>query len=304
MADIASGLAGNKMLLLNSKELYAEKYNIANGIWIRGEINKSFYDIAKNYYFAATEKLNNKSSDVINNWIEKKTEGKITRMIDNIHPNDLAVIVNTVYFYSDWEKKFPLYKTYESEFTLENGEKVPCYMMRDEGDYKVVDYKEGQILIKKLKGHSAMYFMLPKKGQKLSDYVKSVDFNEIIINDIDGDEFYKIWLPKFKIEYKKNYNEIFKNLGMNRAFSPKTANFTNMCKDKNFYISSILHKAVIGIDEKGCEASAASVIQMKGMTPPHPAQEIHFDRPFAFALVDELDNIVIFEGCLYNPNAE
>ena len=291
----------NRMILAQSKTLGVEQYNIANCIWVRGDYNRNFYLVAKNYYNADVKKLNNDSAKDINSWINNKTNGKIPQMVDKIDPNEKACLVNAVYFYSNWINKFPLYSTREdAEWFCEDGTKATCTMMHHQGEYKVFDYKGGEILIKPLKGHAAMYFMLPPKDTKLSDYVAQFDFNEIITNDIYDGENYKVWLPRFSVEYSESMIDTFKNLGLKKAFLPKQADFSNLAKG-DFYISDILHKATIGVDEKGCEASAATVIHMAGMAAPVPAKEIYFNRPFAFAVVDELDNLVIFEGCVYKP---
>lgn len=288
----------NRNLLSMSKSLKVKNYNIANSLWMRGDYNKNFYLVAKNYYNAHVNPLKNATE--INNWISKKTNGKINKMVDTIGPNDRALIVNAVYFYDNWLQKFPVFKTVENvPFTMENGKKVDCTMMSDKSDYKVVDYKKGKILIKRLKGNAAVYFMLPNEGVKLKDYLSSIDFNSLIISYLDDGELYEISIPKFKIEYSKNYNDTFKYLGLKTAFDPSLADFNKI--NKEYYISNILHKATIGIDEDGTEASAGTVIQMAGMGAPVPCKEIIFDRPFGFAIVDEIDSVVIFEGAVYEP---
>ena len=148
-----------------------------------------------------------------------------------------------------------------------------------------------------------MYFILPPEGVKLSDFVKEIDFYTLITNNTEGDELYRIFVPKFKIEYSQSMNNMFKNLGMKEAFDVEKADFSNL-SDEKIFISQILHKATIGVDEKGCEASAATSIAMAGMGAPQPAKELWFNRPFAFALVDQLDDIVIFQGCVYNAQYE
>ena len=92
-----------------------------------------------------------------------------------------------------------------------------------------------------------------------------------------------------------------KSLGLSSAFDPETADFSKISKD-TLYISRVLQKTYIGVDEKGTEAAAATSIGMAGMSMPKPTPEIIFDRPFAFAIVDELNKIVIFTGVIYNPS--
>lgn len=288
----------NRNLLSMSKSLKVKNYNIANSLWIRGDYNKNFYLVAKNYYNADINPL--KDANTINNWIKTKTNGKIPSMIDKVNPNDRALIVNAVYFYDNWLNKFPVYKTCEGmPFNKEDGKQIECTMMSDKGDYKVIDYKKGKVLIKRLKGDAAVYFMLPNKGVKLKDYLSSIDFNSLIVSYLEDGELYEISIPKFKMEYSKDYNDTFRSLGLKTAFDPSKANFSKLNKD--YYISKILHKATIGIDEDGTEASAATVIQMAGMGAPVPCKEIIFDRPFGFAIVDEIDSVVIFEGAVYEP---
>lgn len=292
----------NRNLLANSKKLGAEHYSIANGIWIRSPYTKEFYLTAKNYYNADVYPLTMSGAKDINSWINKKTKGKIPSMVEKIGPTDKAYIVNAIYFYSKWKKAFPKYGTIDEQlFHTENGKTINCTMMTDEREYKVLDYRGGQILIKEMDCMVAMYFMLPPKNMKLADWLKNIDFNSVITNDTEGTELYRIALPKFKIEYKKDFGRTFKEFGLKSAFG-NNSDFSRLDKKNTTFISSVLHKATIGIDEKGCEASAATVIKMMGKGAPRPAKILRFDRPFAFAIIDELDNTVIFEGCVYNPS--
>lgn len=294
--------AYNKDLISNSKQLKVENYSIANSVWIRGNYNKSFVDLCKNYYNADVQTLNTNSAGDINSWVSGKTNGKITQMLDRVNPLDRAYIVNAVYFYAKWEKTFPLFKTSDRAFNCEDGKIINTKFMQDEGSYNVVKYKNGTILKKPCIGEASMYFMLPDKGVKVADFVKNINFNEIIAKDSSGkDETWKIIVPKFKVECSKDLNNDLKSLGLSSAFDPETADFSKISKD-TLYISRVLQKTYIGVDEKGTEAAAATSIGMAGMSMPKPTPEIIFDRPFAFAIVDELNKIVIFTGVIYNPS--
>lgn len=290
----------NRNLLANSKRLGAEKYYIANGVWIRSPYTKEFYLTCKNYYNADVKPLNQNSAKDINNFVSEKTHGKIKKMIDRIDPNDRAYLVNSVYFYSAWKKEFSRHDTFlKHPFNRENGKTSQCDYMTDTDCYKVINYKDGQILIKELKGYAAMYFILPPEDAKLADFAQKINFSEIITNDTEGEDIWKITVPRFSMEYEEDFRNVFVRMGMKKAFSPN-ADFSRLDRTDNSYISSVLHKATIGIDEKGCEASAATAVRMMAKSaPPKKINMIVFNRPFIFAVIDELDNTVIFEGAYF-----
>ena len=107
-------------------------------------------------------------------------------------------------------------------------------------------------------------------------------------------------LPKFKITTDTiNMNEVLKALGIREAFS-MAANFSGMDGTKMLYISAVLHKAFVEVNEEGTEAAAATVVIMKERgIPSYPV--FHADRPFVFMIRDNVSESILFMGRVGNP---
>lgn len=80
-------------------------------------------------------------------------------------------------------------------------------------------------------------------------------------------------------------------------FEQSTADLSKI--NTNYFVSSILHKTKIRVDEKGTEASgiATAFFQNKA-TPP----VFNANRPFLYLIVDRSTRIVLFAGAYKKPS--
>ena len=105
-----------------------------------------------------------------------------------------------------------------------------------------------------------------------------------------------LFLPKFKVEetldLKSIFGEDFKTLFSSEF--PKIA-------DQWLELSVFKQKACIEVNEQGTEAAAATYAEIRADSLGERPPTIHFDRPFYFYIVDEVEKIVLFEGKVNNP---
>ncbi|MGD9713793.1 MAG: serpin family protein, partial [Thermomicrobiales bacterium] len=115
-------------------------------------------------------------------------------------------------------------------------------------------------------------------------------------------------LPTFEFEYAAGLSEALQPLGMTDAFDEETADFTGMVGEDPpgpLFISNVLHKAFIAVDEQGTEAAAATmVIMAEGAAPMDPVEpiEVRVDRPFIFAIRDTESGAILFLGRVLDPS--
>ena len=65
------------------------------------------------------------------------------------------------------------------------------------------------------------------------------------------------------------------------------------------FISKVLHKTFIEVDENGTKAAAATAISMEcagAMPDERERKEVICDRPFAYMIVDTENNMPVFVG--------
>ncbi|MEA3450686.1 MAG: serpin family protein, partial [Bacteroidota bacterium] len=115
-------------------------FNIANSIWAELDLtlNSDFSSVVKDNYEAEIENLSfsdPNSVEIINNWVKKKTEGKIPKLFDALKGN--LIFVNALYFYGEWHSKFDENLTQNRDFYLADSSKtqVPTMEMTDFVDF-------------------------------------------------------------------------------------------------------------------------------------------------------------------------
>ncbi len=280
--------------------------NIANSIWLREgfDCREDFIDRNRRYFASEVNKIDFSSPDapnVINGWIKDATEGKIEKMIDKICDDVVMYLINAIYFKGNWTYEFDEDVTRENDFYLLDGsiKKVP--MMSQKQDFM---YFEGNnfssIRLPYGQEKIAMYIVLPDEGINLDSVVESLDverWNQIVKSLCKREV--SIVMPKFKMEYGiKLLNDTLINLGMGIAFSG-SADFSGISPD--IFISRVLHKAVIEVNEKGSEAAAVTVVEMAMSAMPMDNIEFTVNRPFIFIIADDRTDSILFMGKVVNP---
>ena len=273
---------------------------IANGILTKIHPNDKFIIKGLNDYKSNIDELKNYNN--VNKWVMNKTNGKIKKIIDNLSPDVMMVLLNAIYFEAFWKKQFDINHTYNKEFynidsSKENidlmflrGEKLNYY---ENDDLKAVklDYNIPDNLINAIA-------ILPKNEQFLEQSIND------IIENLDDNLFYNIvenlnkksnitkvnlYLPKFELEYNIDLNEILKDLGMLKAFQ-KEAEFKGISSKLNLFINKILQKNYINVNEKGTQACSASELEImleSYLTKDETAKDFIANRPFLFILRNE-----------------
>jgi len=281
---------------------------IANSIWYRDNIpvESSFLETNRTYFDATIMPMNfNDPATVtaINNWVNDKTHGKITKVIDSIDPLTLMFLINAIYFKGTWQFEFDKEKTAEASFFLLGGETIDCQMMQLEGDLSY--YADDQVQIVDLPygdGTFSMTILLPKNSESLNPLIMNLDKNqwEYYINRLTTSPV-MLEMPKFKLEYKLIMNGILSQMGMAIAFDPFHADFSRINSQLPLHISSVLHKTFVQVDEEGTEAAAVTVVTV-GTTSvgPHGIY-MRIDQPFVFVLREHQSGTLLFMGKILQP---
>jgi len=291
----------NLLLHLNSVDNKVS-LNIKNSIWIRsGEtIKEEFLNTNKvvfNAYVSQLDFSKSDAADTINNWIKEATKGKIDKMVNSpIDPYVVMYLINAIYFKGDWTTRFEEKNTFETDFATEGGSKEKVMMMSRKGEveygsgagYKAVKLPYGN---KKI----SMYCILPEDGAKVDDMIKDMDTGKWkeIKDSIKLAEDVELQIPRFKLEYgKTELKDSLTALGMGECFT-ENADLSGI-RD-NIFISSVLHKAVVEVNEKGTEAAAATVVEIKE-TMAGEQKAFIANRPFVFLISDTETGSVLFMG--------
>ena len=229
--------------------------------------------------------------DQVNNWCKNKTHGKIDKILEELDPSVVLIILNAVYFKGIWTSKFnerstkklPFYNYGSKEVIVDTMSKIDHF-------YYYEDKKVQAIKLNFEQDYMSALIILPSEGTDINKYINSLSLSNTEYKKIiEGLEYSKVHLrlPKFELKYSQNLNEILKDLGMYEAFNPSKADFTNLKKEKELYVNEVIHKTYLKIFEDGCEAAAVTVIEVMPGSAMPVEEEIHdmkIDRPFLFLL--------------------
>ncbi|MEJ2635369.1 MAG: serpin family protein [Calditrichia bacterium] len=287
-------------------------FQIANSIWYRHdlEFEQDFINLNRKYFDASVTGLNftdPNSVNIINNWVDQNTNGKIKEIIDQLSPLDIMVLVNAIYFKGTWTYQFKKELTREDDFHLPGGSTVKCRMMHQQNKFNYQSNDEFQAVdLPYGDGDFRMTIILPKPNIEVNTLLQTLDDEKLgsVLQGFSGKEG-TLEFPAFKLEYRIGLNDVLRSLGMGIAFDPNKADFTKLYNGPlNAYISSVLHKTWVEVNEEGTEAAAVTsvtvgVTSIGGDSPFY----MHCNRPFIFFIRENHSSSILFAGKIMNPEA-
>lgn len=285
-------------------------FNVANQLWGQKDFvfNEQFLNTLSAYYDANLKTVDFRDSEnaraLINLWVAAQTNDKIKDLIPEGVLNALTrlVLTNAVYFKAAWMNQFDPANTAPGTFTLSDGSQVDVPMMRAQRSMQAfVDEQFAVVELPYVGGRYSMALVMPAQGG-LAEFESSLDAEKL--NEILGSlstASVTLSLPKFKLESSFGLSEAMKTLGMTDAFMPGLADFSGMEGTRNLYISDLLHKAYVDVNEEGTEAAAATAVVVGMTSMPAESYTIDFDRPFLFLIRDIQTNAILFMGRMADP---
>lgn len=284
--------------------------SVANALWANeGTPFEEDYLAFVRDVFGATAKeaplAEQATADEIYAWVVEHTEGLIEELAGDLglpDPSAVLVLVNAVYFLGEWSVQFNPTLTSDQSFTLGDGSQVAVpTMYRPSGPNEpvLVARRDGYEVLRLPYGDDerfAMDVFLPSPEHDTTWLVDRLDADEWgMATDALEEAPLDVRLPSFELEWDAKLNETLKALGMDLPLSP-AADFSRMSPGDPF-LSKVVHKTYIRVDEKGTEAAAVTGGAMAMSAP----LSFTVDRPFLFTVSDTLTDTVLFLGTVENP---
>ena len=281
------------------------KLTLANSIWFKDSgftVEEDFLQRNADYYGAAVYKsaFDKKTLRDINNWVKENTDGVIDKIVDQMDPYAAMYLVNTVLFDAEWQNIYRKHEVRDGTFTAIDGAKRTVSMMYSNERLYLDDGKATGFL-KPYKNGYSFAALLPNEGVALDDYIASLTgegFLTTVKNAKEGPV--EAAMPKFSYDYGIEMSDALKALGMTVLFDAELADFSGLghSSDGNIYISRVLHKAYIAVDEKGTKAGAATAIEAPAAGVWEDRRRVILDRPFVYAIIDNAAGLPIFIGAV------
>ncbi|MFC1927948.1 serpin family protein [Chloroflexota bacterium] len=292
------------------------RLNIVNAIWGQKdyEFLSGFLDVLAENYGAGLRILDfinetEESRLAINDWVSDQTEGRIKDLIPQgaIDALTRLVLTNAICFNAAWEYPFDEDITADGPFYLLDGGQVTVPMMKqteafgytDGEGYRAVElrYDVGELPDGKA---LSMVIILPEdeqfevfeeelQAQKVNDIISDLQVTEVALT-----------MPKFEFDSEFSLTDTLAGMGMPIAFSG-AADFSGMTGSPELFVSDVIHKAFVSVDEAGTEAAAATAVPMELTAVPEPPVEVALDHPFIFLIRDVETRAVLFIGRVLNP---
>jgi serpin B len=287
------------------------KLSIANSLWPQKgyAFLPDYLDLCKKNYGTTITPLDyakatEPARKTINTWVEDKTNKKITNLIGPgvLNESTRLVLVNAIYFKGDWSSQFKAEATQKQPFHLSAGKTVESPLMHQEREFGYRENDELQVLELPYAGNDlSMIVLLPRKANGLADLEAKLTVQNLAAwtGKLHRQKV-EVFLPKFKMTSQFSLNDKLTVLGMTDAFTDK-ADFSGMNGNNNLYISAVIHKAFVEVNEQGTEAAAATAVVMATKSMPQPAPVFRADHPFLFLIRDNASGSILFLGRIVDP---
>jgi serpin B len=285
---------------------------VANALWVEETypLLDEYMDLVESKYGAVATNLDFRmdpegSRETINDWVAEKTRDRI---LDLIPPGVITrltrvVLTNAVYFKGSWLYEFDEGMTADGEFTTLGGDVVEVPMMR-----QIEDFAYGELMgcraisLSYCDNMSSMLIMMPEGD--ILEFERNLD-GETLDAVALGLSRHKVDLTMPRFEFTSSFGlaEVLASMGMPDAFESAVADFSGFIGRPELFISAVIHKAFVKVDETGTEAAAATAVVMhvESAEMPEIPVELVLDRPFLFVVRDELTGTILFMGRVANP---
>ena len=245
------------------------------------------------------------SVGIINDWVNTQTNGLIPDIIDAIPATGVMYLINAIYFKANWRFRFDSNRTTKQDFYLADHTTEEVDMMTFGEEISIPYFNHPLFQAIDLAYADSVYSMmllLPKEESSLQEVVQELN-EENWQQWTDALDHYdlEVYLPKFTLEdeHKESMKEALEDLGMGIAFEETRADFTKM-GPLGLYISRVIHKSFIEVNEAGTEAAAVTAVEILNESASYPGI-LRFDRPFVFAIRDNQTNNILFVGQYVKP---
>jgi serpin B len=293
----------------------------ANSLWCQRDyqFTNTFLNLVRDYYGGEARQVDFKrapetASKEINEWVERRTNRKIK---DVVEPHQFTsytdlVLCNAIYFKGKWLHQFKVSDTKPAPFHVTTNETVTVPMMYQHSEFKTTlndNYTVALLELAYSGKDLSMIILLPEArfagpdveepGLPGLEQKLTADNLRAWLERLDQANPHKtsVWLPRFTTTQSFDLKEELQSLGMTSAFNAD-ADLSGMDGTTNLFISDVLHKAFVEVNEAGTEAAATTVAVVKTKS---QAGIFRVDHPFVFLIRDNGSGSILFLGRIVDP---
>ena len=233
----------------------------------------------------------------VNEAVEKATRGMIKDLVSSLDSDSPCLLVNSVYFEGKW--LFPFTGLDKLVWHCRDGSRVNVPGMIKLG-LTIPFYEDGKCMSLSVPygDDRSMVLLVPKSEMGAMTYDLFVSY--LPTRSV---KVHKLVMPKWKLECNVgDIKEAAEYRGIKLPFSREHG--TSADGRPGFYISDIIQRTRIIVDDNGTKAAAATVTTIgiaKGKGRPPRLCIVVVDRPFYYAILNQKTGVLEFLGYLDLP---
>jgi serpin B len=285
---------------------------VANRLWALDgtEFLDPFSDSLEVNFNAHLQNLNSadrvSAARTVNDWVKEATDGMIPLLLtpDDISEISGLLLTNAMTFVGKWSRPFDRKLTAPARFATESS-KIMVEMMCLEADSARYADDDGLQILERPYGDggASMTILLPDSNAgalaKLESALSDANLARwMAIRDSDTTDVY---LPRFKLESGYSLRAVLESLGMTLAFRSPGADFSGVARREDLFLSDVVQRAYVEVDEQGTRAAAATGTMYMGKGAPVARTVFRADHPFLFVIRDNRTGSILFIGRVANP---
>ena len=280
-------------------------------LWFDNAVNvntEKMQEIADSIYVGSRQGKMTDSDyqNAISSWLNKATGYDLpagSRPL-NIDDKTRLVLLTTVYFRDKWKNEFERRKTKAAIFHTSDGDVMVPFMHQSYWLNVCIEESYTAVPLE-FEGRNSLWFVLPKEGVTPEDLLHEdfftsfpPDWQHRVKRDVHME------IPKFDIHEDIDLLDSLRTMGIHQLFSDKSKTPYTITEDGfDIKVDQARHSAKLKIDERGCEASAYTVMTgiAAGIPKTPPRMDFILNRPFLFVLMGK-GNLPLFMGIVNKPN--
>uniref|UniRef100_A0A8D2CA21 Serpin domain-containing protein n=1 Tax=Sus scrofa TaxID=9823 RepID=A0A8D2CA21_PIG len=279
---------------------------LGNALFIDKKLKpqKKFLTDVKNLYKADTIPINFRNLEnaqrQINDYVNQKTQGKISNLVKKIDPSTLILLINYVFFQARWKHEFDPQATKEEDFILEGNRTVKVPMMIHSSVYAVGHDEQLSCTVLEMpfKGNLSALFILPDEGE-MKNVEEALGMNTFAKwKKLLNRSVTEVSVPRLSISSQYDLKKTLSSLSVTKIFEDH-GDLTRISPHEGLKVGKVIHKAALKMDEQGAEGAAGSGMEV---LPMQTRLKIKINRPFLLTIFDNSMNNILFIGRISNPS--
>ena len=298
--ELKTYLNTDKDTLINNYNNIYKRYRFANrrvaygnSLWINNntdDCSKESKETARKLNFDIKNRdFNNNTKNEINNWIKKKSHGKVNNAIEDDIDNIQSILVSTLYFNEKWMEEYEDEDIETETFHGTKGDTKETFLYSEEEIYLEDTTSKGFMKPYKDEG---LYFIgiIPKENYTIKD----INI-ESLMNSRKNTKV-NVSIPEFEYEQTIDLKDLLSKMSINNIFKP--GNLDSIAKD--LYVYKFIQKNYIKVDRTGTEAFSVTFDLNMQWGAISSGNYVYLDEPFVFMIYDDTIDQVLFIGNVNN----